>query len=120
MLKNLKKHSKKVLKNLQINTKTNLAIIFCFLLYTPFAFADLGQLKDKVNSEIKSTGASILQILNTVVATMGVIYVIIIGFMFLFKHEAFKENSKALITGLVAVGALYGITNMGLSALSPN
>lgn len=115
MLKNVKN----VIAKIKSSTKRNLAILTCFLLCTPIAFADLGGLKDKVNNELKSTGQSILDILKTVVATIGVIYVIIIGFMFIFKHEAFKENSKALITGLVAVGALYGVTSLGMTALSP-
>lgn len=104
------KNAKNVMAKIKSSTKRNLAILFCFLLCTPIAFADLGNLKDKVTQEMRTTGSTILSILNTVVATIGVIYVIIIGFMFIFKHEAFKENSKALITGLVAVGALFGIT----------
>ncbi len=48
MLKNVKN----VIAKIKSSTKRNLALLTCFLLCTPIAFADLGNLKDKVVQEM--------------------------------------------------------------------
>ncbi|RDU65779.1 hypothetical protein CQA53_05660 [Helicobacter didelphidarum] len=94
-----------------------LQIMFvCFLALQCFAFADFSNLGNQVQRELKSTAATVMSVLNTVIASVGIIYVIIVGFIFIFKPDTFKENAKVLIGALVALGALYGITHMGMSA----
>ncbi|TLD84667.1 hypothetical protein [Helicobacter trogontum] len=88
----------------------------CFIFYSPFAFADFASLGNQVKGELKSTASTVMSVLNTVVASVGIVYVCIVGFIFIFKPDTFKENSKVLIGALVALGALYGITNLGQSA----
>lgn len=90
--------------------------IFCFILCQNLAFADFSKLGDSVKGQLNSTAATVLSVLNTVIASVGVVYMIIVGFIFIFKPDTFKENSKLLIGGLVALGALYGITNLGQGA----
>ena len=88
----------------------------CFMLYSPFAFADFQNLGSQVQKELKTTAGTVMNVLNTVIASVGIVYVCIVGFIFIFKPDTFKENSKILIGALVALGALYGITKMGQSA----
>lgn len=89
-------------------------VFLCSLLTTPFAFADLTTLTSKVKTELRDTATSVMSVLNTVIGSIGVIYVIIIGLIFVFKPDTFKENSKVLIGALVALGALYGITKYSI------
>lgn len=89
-------------------------LFLCSLLTAHFAFADLTTLTNKVKTELKDTASSVLSVLNTVIGSIGVIYVIIIGFIFIFKPDTFKENAKVLIGALVALGALYGITKYSI------
>lgn len=90
--------------------------LICFILYSPFAFADFANLGSQVQEKLKGTAGTVMNVLNTVIASVGIIYVCIVGFIFIFKPDTFKENSKVLIGALVALGALYGITGMGQSA----
>lgn len=90
--------------------------LICFILYSPFAFADFANLGNQVKGELKNTASTVMGVLNTVVASVGIVYVCIVGFIFIFKPDTFKENSKVLIGALVALGALYGITNLGQRA----
>lgn len=83
------------------------------MFYTPFAFANFANLGSQVKQELKTTAGTVMSVLNTVVASVGIVYVCIVGFIFIFKPDTFKENSKILIGALVALGALYGITNLG-------
>lgn len=90
--------------------------VFCFLMCNVPLFADFSQLGSNVKTQLRSTAETVLGVLNTVIASVGVVYMIIVGFVFVFKPDTFKENSKILIGGLVALGALYGITYMGQGA----
>ena len=98
---------------------SNMYLMFiCFILCSGMAHADIQNLASNVNTQIKSVAEQVLKVLNTVIASIGVIYVIIVGLIFIFKPDTFKENSKILIGALVALGALYGITAMGLNAFN--
>lgn len=90
--------------------------VFCFLMCNVPLFADISQLGTNVKNQLKGTAEQVMSVLNTVIASVGIVYVIIIGFIFIFKPDTFKENSKVLIGALVALGALYGITGLGLQA----
>lgn len=125
LFKNAQSNLKKVTHTLTRTTRMHHAkqtckrfyyAMLCAILYSPFAYADLNQLGREVKGQLKTTASTIMDVLNTVIATIGIIYVCIIGFIFIFKPDTFKENSKILIGALVAVGALYGITNLGTSA----
>ncbi|MWV72864.1 hypothetical protein DCO59_11105 [Helicobacter saguini] len=90
--------------------------VVCFLMCNVPLFADFSNLGAKVKSELNDTAGTVMSVLNTVIASVGVVYMIIVGFIFVFKPDTFKENSKMLIGGMVALGALYGITKLGTQA----
>lgn len=105
------------LKKKKINVKNNFSLnLLFFILSFQIAFADIATLASNVENQMKSVGEQVLRVVNTAIGSIGFIYTIIVACIFVFKSETFKENSKVLIAGVIALGALYGITRLGLKA----
>lgn len=91
--------------------------LFSLVLSLPvFAFADgnganpLNKLAGTVNNEIQNTTKTVMSIMNTIVFSLGIAYLILCFMMWKFSPERGKEHIKLIITVGVLLGVIYGVT----------
>ena len=113
-LKRIKKKAADI--KYKIDKKIMLATL-AVLAPTP-ALADINKLGNTVKTELNNNAAVVLDVINTIVGTIGVLFVIFTAIIYLFNPEAFKNNSKLLIGSITGLGILYAVTRMGLSAFN--
>lgn len=99
------------MKNFLVKAKSKLAFCF-FFLFHQFCFAanPLSEFKSKVDSELNETMKTIMGMANTVVGTIGIVWLVILGIFLKGSPERFKENMKGIIIVSVIIGIMYGIT----------
>lgn len=91
--------------------------LLSFVLSLPvFAFANgnganpLNKLAETVDAEIQNTTKTVMSIMNAIVLSLGVAYLILCFLMWKFSPERGKEHIKLIITVGVLLGVIYGVT----------
>ena len=110
-LPNFLQKGQKAMKNFLANSKGK--FLFCFfVLFNGLLFAanPLTEFKSKVDSELNETMKTIMGMANTVVGTIGIVWLIICFIFAKGQPERFKENMKGIIVISVIIGIAYGIT----------
>ena len=99
------------MKNFLVGAKSKLAFCF-FFVFNELCFAanPLTEFKSKVDAELNETMKTIMGISNTVVGTIGLVWLVILGIFLKGSPERFKENMKGIVIVSVILGITYGIT----------
>lgn len=102
------------MKNFLVRAKSKLAFCFFFafneLCFAANAANPLTEFKSKVDSELNETMKTIMGIANTVVGTIGIVWLVILGIFLKGSPERFKENMKGILIVSAILGITYGIT----------
>ena len=99
------------MKNFLVKAKSKLAFCF-FFVFNELCFAanPLTEFKGKVDAELNETMKTIMGIANTVVGTIGIVWLVILGIFLKGSPERFKENMKGIVIVSAILGITYGIT----------
>ncbi len=69
------------------------------------------KLATDINAEIENVGSSIASVVNTISATLGIIWIVIMLLMAFFAMEQIKQHAKLLVGALIVIGAVYGLSS---------
>lgn len=72
-------------------------------------------LKNAIQSEVTSTGDTVMGVLHILVGVFGGLMIIFIALAAIFKSELLKDNLKIIIWTAIITGVLWGVTNNGVS-----
>lgn len=92
-------------------------LVASILAPTP-ALADINKLGTTIKTELNNSAAVVLDVMNTIVGTIGIAVAIFTAIIYLMNPEAFKQNSKVLLGAIAVIAILYAIIRMGLSAFN--
>ena len=116
--KRIKRKAAGTAKGIKHRIDTAIAMLVVSILAPTPALADINKLGTTIKTELNNSAAVVLDVMNTIVGTIGVVVVIFTAILYLFNPEAFKQNSKVLLGAIAGIGILYAITRMGLSAFN--
>ena len=117
-IKNQWKRIKRKAAGIKHRIDTAIAMLVASILAPTPALADINKLGTTIKTELNNSAAVVLDVMNTIVGTIGVVVVIFTAILYLLNPEAFKQNSKVLLGSIAGIGILYAITRMGLSAFN--
>lgn len=108
--------SQKFFKGTKMKTKLLGKFLAVFVALQTFLFAKgntniADKLATDINAEIENVGSSIASVVNTISATLGIIWIVIMLLMAFFAMEQIKQHAKLLVGALIVIGAVYGLSS---------
>lgn len=108
--------SQKFFKGTKMKTKLLGKFLAVFVALQTFLFGKgttniADKLATDINAEIENVGSSIASVVNTISATLGIIWIVIMLLMAFFAMEQIKQHAKLLVGALIVIGAVYGLSS---------